>query len=527
MKKSRFTAARRVLSIALSLLMLMCAMPMMAFADDFIGTTDPPLIADVAGVEVLARSAVDMYVVKSIPASQEKISFGMRLGDFTFSKTAANLRQSKPDGSGYLNNYKVTTLTVRFENEDQIVDRVGVWNEPVIIYVTKEPTKWVKINYTFEIESAIAPAEITSLPSVGTPVVYEEGLKASDLALVGGEAMANGETLEGTFAFANPDQAMRVGANSLEVVFTPADPAVAEPATATITVQVEKGTVRVDTAPTVTMVYGSSWASTKFVGAVTSPASGVTFDWYGLTGTGVSDEKVNTALAVGEHEVKARVRAFNNSNYEVSFVPVKVIVLPVTEGMEIVLGGSLHDTARTITVRGANNAPGTLKVTVNGKELEGAKFNEAVNWTPEADGATVIRAEYIPAEKDNYAYQAVELTTEVTLPRTVTVEGGTGSGTYLPGTKVGVSLEVESLPKYNEFKGWKATNANGETVDVGVADMTQPNITITVPGEDVTLTAQASFSINLFFQAIGQAFLNFFMKIAEFFQNLFSGNGIG
>ena len=46
-----------------------------------------------------------------------------------------------------------------------------------------------------------------------------------------------------------------------------------------------------------------------------------------------------------------------------------------------------------------------------------------------------------------------------------------------------------------------------------------------MPDEAVTITADTSFSIQLFFQSIGEAILNFLMKVVEWFMGLFDGLG--
>ena len=84
---------------------------------------------------------------------------------------------------------------------------------------------------------------------------------------------------------------------------------------------------------------------------------------------------------------------------------------------------------------------------------------------------------------------------------------------------------MRSPSKELRIKSWKITNANGDTIDVGVEDLTQRDISFVMPDEAVKVEAQASFSIQLFFENLGNSILSFIMKIVEWFQGIFNGLG--
>lgn len=514
--KKRGMSFRRGLSIFLSALMILCAVPLVSFA------AIDPIIPDAAGVEAIDRSSSDIYVVRNFPAQTDTISAGMRLGDFVFKKTGCTLRQAKPDGSGFLTTYATTKLSVEFVNKDDVA-KPGENKEPVIIYVTADPSIWVKVWYTFEAVqgSGIPEAVIEELPVIESPVTYQEDLKASDLKLSGGEA-----NVPGTFSFTNPEQKLSsVGTYQISVTFTPADPAAAEPVAVTVPVTVEKGIVQVNVVPVITISYGTVLKNVKnFAGAETTPSSGVSWDWSGLTGLGESDERVSQLLPVGEYnDIMARVSTPYNNNYIPSFTPVKVIVTPVTTPLQISL--SIRDGVVSLRTN-VINEPGTLTWKANGEVIaEGVKGTETFEWTAPASGSYELTVEYVPGEGDvGYAYTMGRQTIEIVMPHAVTVTGGSGSGNYKPGDTVRVDFDQTTLKKNHEFKSWKITNAKGETIDVG-AELTATSISFTMPDEAVNVEATSAFSIQLFFKNIGDSIMAFFMKIAEWFMGIFGGLG--
>ena len=475
---------------------------------------------------VLDRSAEDITLYKSIKpiAEQEQILVDSRLGDFTFNKVGVRICKVRENGT-IATNYLATKLSVEFVNKEGTA-KEGTNVEPVIIYVTADPSIWVKIEYTFEaVEgSQIPEAVIEELPTIESPVKYTENMKVSDLTLSGGEA-----NVEGTFAFTEPDKALGLGTNQVSVTFTPADPTQAEAVTFTIPVTVEKGDIVVKEAPTFTFVYQNTPLKNRNMrdaieGGVVEP-SAVTWDFYDETGLKVKDPQADRALEVGNYQIVARARAASGS-FNTGFFPVNVVIkadetkaFPLQVDLE---GNELHIKAQTAYYGGKGTVTYSVNDTVVAKNADPKA--EVVYAIPES-GDYTVKAEYTPAENDNYIYKSASQTVKAVLPRTVTVNGGSGSGSYKPGDTVKVEFDQASLKKYYEFKGWKITNAEGETVDVGVSDLTQTSISFTMPDEDVTVEATSSFSIQLFFKSIGDSIMEFLMKVVEWIMGLFNGLG--
>lgn len=510
---------RRGLSILLSLLMILGAVPLFSFAAD---------LADV--VEVYAKSADYVYITRQMPEQEAPFTVGDKLGDLELKKTGAQLKFINQE-TGKTTICAASFLVAEFVNKDDVVKQAGTNTELVQITYTKDPAVWVQIWYTFEaVEgSGISPAEITEYPVVSS-AKYVENMTASNLELTGGKA-----NVEGIFAFTEPDRAVSPATTEVSVTFTPDDPTSAEAVTFTVPVTIEMGDIVVTEAPTYQYTYqpnrelryAFSGAELVEEGEMAPSLSAVTVGFYGEHGSGYSDEQASKALKVGEHTVTARMTA---KNFNEAFHPVKIIVTPntttalplsavVTEANTLEISASVSD-----YLYGTCN--GTVTYSVNGEVLaENQPLDAVVSYEVKESGSYEIEAVYTPAEGDGFHFLPASVTREVVLPHTVTVEGGSGSGSYRPGDTVRVEFDTTLLGKYDVFNGWVITNAEGETLDVGVVDLTQQNISFTMPDEAVTITADTSFSIQLFFQSIGEAILNFLMKVVEWFMGLFDGLG--
>lgn len=257
--------------------------------------------------------------------------------------------------------------------------------------------------------------------------------------------------------------------------------------------------------------------------------STVKWDFVGKTGlsSDASDPLAKQVLGAGTYQVTARATV-SNGYFNTGFFPVNVVIkadetktFPMKVNLE---GNELH--IKADTTYGGYGGKGTVTYTVNDTVVaENADPKAEVVYAIPESGDYTVKAEYTPAENDNYIYKSATQTVKAVLPRTVTVNGGSGSGSYKPGDTVRVEFDQASLKKYYEFKGWKITNAEGETVDVGVEDLTQTSISFTMPDEDVTVEATSSFSIQLFFKSIGDSIMAFLMKVVEWIMGLFNGLG--
>lgn len=508
-------------------MMMLCTVPMVAFA----------AVADETGVEVVERSASTLLVRKNITAKgQEPVYAGEELGKFSLLPSTAMIAFAKDDFSGWMTptkDYaynKNNGLAVKWENPEKVISQPGTYTENIRLHAP-DVSIYVVIKYTFEVlpSQLLEPAVIITNP-VSEPIKYKENIKASDLTLSGGEA-----NVPGTFAPANPNQALKRGNNQVPVTFTPDDLTQTGPAEVTITVVVDVGHPEIVSAPEIVVEYGKLLKDVKLMdldGWVTTPATGVTVDWLDMSGKGLADERAGQVLPIGEHDdIRVRVLPKSFDNYEGNYDTVNVKVIQVTSAFPMDV--SVDAASRSIIVKGKapSGAEGTVTYTLRGNGIEQTAANKAVDEqvafeATAGNGDYTVTAVYTGSgAQDPCAYADAEKTVNVKLPNTVTVTGGSGSGDYQAGDRVTVWLDLEAIEKNYQFKSWKITNANGETIDVGVADLTANDISFTMPDEAVNVEAVTSFSIQVFFENIGNAIMEFFVKIAEFFMGIFGGLG--
>lgn len=528
MVRKKHVVGRRVLSILLCMLIVLCTVPMIAIA-----------AADGAGVKVIERSKPLLYVYRNIAEryQPEAVKTQTPLSSYPLVVTGAVLRMATEQGGwDQTGTYKHTVLKAEWVNADKSFEEPGTYTEPIRIAHTTDETIWAIVEYTFTVEqaSSVAPAEITKMPEIA-PIVFKENLTVSVLALSGGEA-----NVPGTFSFTNPEQKLSAGEYQISVTFTPDDAAAALPVTVKVPVEVAKGTISVLSVPVITIEYGTKLKDVSlgnFSELETIPSSGVSWGWTGVGGAAgsLSDPRADQVLAVGTYDdILVRAYTIYNNNYAETFIPVKVVVNPVSKEFPMLC--EMDEAARRIIVtgRGNSDAKGAVTYTLHSDALaedlviEGKGVQDVATFQLDDNaksGAYTVTATYTAGEKDpcNYASAAKQL--DISFFHNVAVTGGSGSGDYQAGSTVYVMIDAESIKKNYEFKSWKITNANGDTIDVGVEDLTQRDISFVMPDEAVKVEAQASFSIQLFFENLGNSILSFIMKIVEWFQGFFNGLG--
>ena len=582
MKKKR-VLSRRVLSVALAILMILSSLPVVVFAAEKVtpeiyewptgtvevgdafknakltggsasvpgtfevdstqsGSPSRPGTAKRIGIftpddtenyeSVKLTSAIVVTIVSSqsavatgVPNSTE-IKTGQKLGESILSRGEMKVQSYTLDLTSRID-------SINWSNPEEVMNEAGTFERQAIIGFQKysngvlyaEP---ITVSVPVTVISAETIAQIEEEPTIPS-VTYREGLTVGDLELVGGKA-----NVEGTFSFAQPDRALFVGESiPVEVVFTPADTNM-KAVNLTVNVTVEKGDIVVKEAPTFTYVYSNrtlrdlGTVGAEIQNGVVEPST-VKWDFVGKTGlsSDASDPLAKQVLDAGTYQVTARATV-SNGYFNTGFFPVNVVIkadetktFPMKVNLE---GNELH--IKADTTYGGYGGKGTVTYTVNDTVVaENADPTVEVVYAIPESGDYTVKAEYTPAENDNYIYKSATQTVKAVLPRTVTVNGGSGSGSYKPGDTVRVEFDQASLKKYYEFKGWKITNAEGETVDVGVEDLTQTSISFTMPDEDVTVEATTGFSIQLFFKSIGDSIMAFLMKVVEWIMGLFNGLG--
>lgn len=179
MVRKKHVVGRRVLSILLCMLIVLCTVPMIAIA-----------AADGAGVKVIERSKPLLYVYRNIAEryQPEAVKTQTPLSSYPLVVTGAVLRMATEQGGwDQTGTYKHTVLKAEWVNADKSFEEPGTYTEPIRIAHTTDETIWAIVEYTFTVEqaSSVAPAEITKMPEIA-PIVFKENLTVSELALSGG-----------------------------------------------------------------------------------------------------------------------------------------------------------------------------------------------------------------------------------------------------------------------------------------------------------------------------------------------------
>ena len=159
------------------------------------------------------------------------------------------------------------------------------------------------------------------------------------------------------------------------------------------------------------------------------------------------------------------------------------ITNPVTVNFEIVKGTKTPPTGLTGIAPSADGATDG-KITGTTADMEYSADTEFTSPKPCGDGETTGLAEgtYYVRYKETSTSAASDYAEVKIRLNSVTVTGGTGGGKYAAGTYVTVKVTV---PTGKTFESWSFTG-----VVLNTAQITQQEITFTMPDNDVTLTAK-------------------------------------
>ena len=159
------------------------------------------------------------------------------------------------------------------------------------------------------------------------------------------------------------------------------------------------------------------------------------------------------------------------------------ITNPVTVNFEIVKGTKTPPTGLTGIAPSADGAKDG-KITGTTADMEYSTDKEFTSPKPCGDGGTTGLAEgtYYVRYKATATTKPSDYAEVKVVLNSVTVVGGTGGGKYAAGTSVTVKVTV---PTGKTFESWSFTG-----VVLNTAQITQQEITFTMPDNDVTLTAK-------------------------------------
>lgn len=349
-----------------------------------------------------------------------------------------------------------------------------------------------------EVESSI---EVTTIVEAPTATI-EYGTAWNEVVFEGGKVMAGDTEVSGTFTRTSTSTAKpAVGEHSLKVIFTPDDLEKYAPCEGYGTVTVTKGYYKLVnengeevTVPEFTMPYGTT------LGMV--PIQSLIKDRSLLTGADVANvyfpgHEKDEIIPVGTNTYNACIYPNHEdySNYkrtDLQFViTIEPVVITTTAywGISDKIGGKV-----------SHEAKGTVDVFVDG-ELVGddIKITRNKDWSFDypipATGDYTLKVVYNPIENDPHSmvdYETVvnvRMIRKIILPEDSRVTYKVNGDERTSIMRLGDTIELSTFGG-DLFRGWKITDANGNIVDLGVADLMASDITFIMPDYDLYIEAQ-------------------------------------
>lgn len=361
---------------------------------------------------------------------------------------------------------------------------------------------------TVKVIGTMQETEIVTAPEAVT-VEYSASAKNSDLPLVGGKTVIKGTDTEvaGKFSFKAPDGAVgTVGEKTKTIIFTPNDTENYIASEGKMSVTVTKGSYKFVNesgeviVPELTLPYGTTFDQNDLLG---NSLKAFIKDYDELSGVDIVGSLIfeagdyKTVAPVGTNTYNVRVRPYNSgtSNYNVTDLQFILTIEPV-----IITTTASWGTDGVISGKLSHEAKGTLDIFVDGKLVAdditagGANNEWSVDYPIPATGDYTIKVVYNPVENDPYSMVDFEKVVTAKIRRSITYADATAVNHKINGdertpiAKLGDTIELSTFGGV-AFLGWKITDASGNEVDLGIADLMATEITFTMPDYDLYVEA--------------------------------------
>ena len=353
-----------------------------------------------------------------------------------------------------------------------------------------------------EVESSI---EATTMVEAPTATV-EYGTAWNEVVFEG-KVMAGDTEVSGTFALKSPSTIKpAVGYyDYIKVVFTPDDLEKYTPCEGTAVVTVTKGNYKLvnengeEVVPEFTMPYGTTFDPGLKLGVL---LKNMIKDRSVLTGADVAyisfpDHDTDEVAPVGTNTYTVRIRPGNSdiSNYNVTDIQFVLTIEPV-----VITTTAYWSLSDKIGGKVSHEAKGTFDVFVDG-ELVGddIKITRNKDWSFDypipATGDYTLKVVYNPIENDPHSMEDYETVVNVRMKRKIILPENSRVTYKVNGDertsimRLGDTIELSTFGG-DLFRGWKITDANGNAVDLGVADLMANQITFIMPDHDLYIEAQ-------------------------------------
>ena len=391
-----------------------------------------------------------------------------------------------------------------WSNPDTVVYESGEYEAKLYIHTAYvEITKMIYV----EVNSTVKATTIAELPTA--EIEFAQELTYNDLVLNGGKAVEYGTETEvsGSFSVKNPNAKITgIGTYNVTVVFTPDDLEKYTLCEGTAVVTVTKANYKFvnengeEIVPELTLPYGTTFDQHEILG---NSLKDLIKDRAQLSGVDAIGSLIfeagdkDTVAPVGTNTYNVRVRPYNSgtSNYNVTDLQFILTIEPV-----VITTTASWGTDGVIKGKLSHKAKGTLDVFVDGKlvaddiKAGGANNEWSVDYPIPATGDYTIKVVYNPTENDPYSMVDFEKVVTAKIRRSITyadpsaVNHKINGDERTPIAKLGDTVELSTFGGV-AFLGWKITDASGNEVDLGIADLTATEITFTMPDYDLFVEA--------------------------------------
>ena len=355
-----------------------------------------------------------------------------------------------------------------------------------------------------EVESSIEATTIVEAPTA----TLEYGQYFSEAVFEGGKVMAGDTEVSGTFTRKSTSVVKPIVGvfDAVEVIFTPDDLEKYAPCEGTAVVTVTKANYKFvnengeEIVPELTLPYGTTFDTNDLLG---NSLKAFIKDYDELSGVDIVGSLIfeagdyKTVAPVGTNTYNVRVRPYNSgtSNYNVTDLQFVLTIEPV-----VITTTASWGTNGVIKGKLSHEAKGTLDVFVDGKlvaddiKAGGANNEWSVDYPIPATGDYTIKVVYNPTENDPYSMVDFEKVVTAKIRRSITYADPSAVNHKINGDErtpiatLGDTIELSTFGGV-AFLGWKITDASGNEVDLGIADLTATEITFTMPDYDLFVEA--------------------------------------
>ena len=379
------------------------------------------------------------------------------------------------------------------------------------------------------IAGEIPETTITEAPTV--PVLNYDGVTTwGDIPLEGGKAelKVEGTAVEGTFAVTDywKTRTVNPGSYEIDVVFTPADPEAALPYSLKIPVTVNKGQMKFvdesgnEIVPEITVEYGTTFGDIHYY--LESYVAGDDAVSIGMVGI----ENANKTLCKDGTYTASLINR-TDSNYERTELPFKIVIKrkTLTPKLTVAVGSDgliIRDSSGNYSPKGTF----TLEYTIDGvpqEPITGIKYETAFEFNYNKSGNYEYTIIYNEAEVDEY-FIIDDFTTSnpIFLTWKFSATGMPAVETYKYGSAVSYTApaidETKSDKPYYVFSEWSEVKG----IEMTDEQKSNPEVSFTMPDNDVEFKASYKFSFKAFFEWIWAKVVQFFTFIFNAVRDLFS-----